>query len=348
MPRGLIMLVAALVLGGLATWLTAGWLDRAAQANALPQDGAMQTVRILVAATDLKPGDTIGKDMLHWQVWPQVAVRAEHLVEGVADPQQLANAIVRMSVAKGEPLLSAHLVKRGDQGIMAALIAPGHRAITISVSASSGVAGFVGPGDRVDILLTASLQGAGGNRIVGQTVVKSVRVLGIDQRVDPVSAAVLEGEAQASPPATITLEVTPKQAEAVAVAQELGKLSLSLRNLKARQELAGQRADSGKTWDTDVTRLPASAIAGSAFSSAAGALGMAAGGAVAPMPAMAMAAAPVAPMPDGGAAAQSGASGGAGVERVNGVEIVRGSSNRGGDAAPAPVAASVPASVPAL
>ena len=185
------------------------------------------------------------------------------------------------------------------------------------MTASSGIAGFVGPGDRVDILLTATISGSGGNRIVGQTVVHNARVLGIDQRVDPLSVAALQGEANLAPPTTVTLEVTAKQAEAIAVAQELGRLSLSLRDLKAQQSDDDVSDDAGKTWDTDVTRLPASAFAASAEALGAG---LASSLPVASAPAFPG----LPPVADGPSA--STASGG--VEKVNGVEIVRGSSTR--------------------
>jgi pilus assembly protein CpaB len=314
------MLFAALLLGGAATWLTASWLDRAAQANALTRGKETPTVRILVAAMELKPGDTLGPGMLHWQIWPQTAVRPEHFVEGGVNPQALAGAMIRKPVAKGEPLLPAHMVKRGEQGILAALIAPGHRAISIAVTASSGLAGFVEPGDRVDVLLTAGLQQGGSSRIVGKTVADTVRVLGVDQRVEPAAVA------ESAPPATVTLEVTAGQARAIAVAQELGKLSLALRDLKAGQERAPAEASAAKTWDTDVTRLPASL-----FSSAASGLSMAASPAMG-LPA-AIAATP-AQAPDVATVSATGA-----VERANGVEIVRGSSNRGAAPAGAPAAA---------
>jgi len=327
-------LIAALLLGGVATWLTAGWLDRAA-ANATAGANTLETVRILVAANDLKPGDSIAAGMLHWQLWPQAAVRPEHLVEGASDPQAWAGAMVRMAISAGEPLLAAHLVKRGDQGIMAALIAPGHRAVTIAVTASSGLAGFVGPGDRVDIVLTANIANGGATRIVAQTVVDNARVLGIDQRVDPVNAAALQGGDGFSPPTTITLEVTPKQAQALAVAQELGKLTLTLRDLKA-QQASLQSAALGKTWDTDVTQLPEAAFAATAQGLETALLP----GGPAAMGSMGQPSAPAALPAAGGAAAGGAVIGGSvAVERVNGVEIVRGSSSRTtADAAPAAAA----------
>ena len=336
MQRGFLLLSGALLLGGVATWLTAGWLDRAALANVQTQHPDQQMRRILVAGNDLKPGDTVGGGMVAWQTWPLAAVRPEYLVEGEANSEAYAGAMVRMAVPKGEPILAAHMVKRGDQGIMAALIAPGHRAVSLAVTASSGIAGFVGPGDRVDVLLIATLAGGGGNRIVGQTVVENARVLGIDQRIEPVGAAALEADTGAALPTTVTLEVTPKQAEAIAVAQELGKLSLSLRDLKAQQSGATDGGERGKTWDSDVARLPASAFAASSGALGA-ALAPAMGSAAAPAFATPSPLSPVAGVPGGA----SGAGGVGQVERVNGVEIVRGSSNRAAatDSSPPPAPA---------
>lgn len=313
--------MAALLMGGLATWLTAGWLDRTAQATARTRTPGIGTTDILVANVDLKPGDIVRPGMLVWQEWPQASVRPEYLARGGGAPSAYAGAMVRVGVARGQPVLAAHFVKRGEQGVMAALIAPGFRAISIPVTAASGLAGFVGPGDRVDILLTATLRNGG--RVLGQLVAANVRVLAIDQRIEPVSAAVLGERRNGSTtaPSTVTLEVTPRQAERLAVAQELGRLSLALRDLQAQGEPPAGADDDrsggkdGQTWDSDVTRLPATA----AMDAGGEALGAAA--------AAAAAAAPVAGTGHRPRAAARGA-----------VEVVRGGRGDGDPAAlpPAP------------
>jgi Flp pilus assembly protein CpaB len=306
-PRGLLLLFLALALGASAVWLTATWLDRAAKASATAarDAAAAETVEIFVARRDLQPGDIVSRDMLGLAEWPRSALQPQHLRAGAVPAEKLIGSIVRASVAEGQPLTPAHLVQRGEQGVLAALIAPGKRAVTIPVSAAAGLAGLVGPGDRVDVLLTATTPGS--RRVVGLTVVENVRVLGVDQRLRATAAS---AEA-AAPPSTVTLEVNPRDAEAIAVAQELGRLSLSLRNLSPMSEAA---RTGGRTWDSDVTQLPAADLG---MASAAPALAPAIAAAAAMAPA---AAAPPEPRasPDRGS----------GVGSENGVQVVRGDSIR--------------------
>jgi pilus assembly protein CpaB len=104
------------------------------------------------------------------------------------------------------------------------------RAVTVGVSATSGVAGFVFPGDRVDLVLTQEVSG-GDNEAplrASETIVRNIRVLAVDQRLNARDEA---GNQVAQTVATITFEATPKIAEKIAVAQTIGQLSLSLRSL---------------------------------------------------------------------------------------------------------------------
>src|SRR3546814_5803645 len=105
------------------------------------------------------------------------------------------------------------------------------RAVTVSVSATSGVAGFIFPGDRVDLMLTQDVAG-GGDGVplkASETIIRNLRVLAVDQTMDKTPK---EGEdAKAHPASTATLEVTPKMAEKIAVAQNIGALTPSLRSL---------------------------------------------------------------------------------------------------------------------
>jgi pilus assembly protein CpaB len=103
------------------------------------------------------------------------------------------------------------------------------RAITVGVSATSSVAGFVFPGDRVDMVLTQAVEGAGGPPLkVSETVIRNIRVLATDQRM---SAQGEDGKPIVQNVSLVTLEATPKIAEKIAVAQTIGTLSLSLRSL---------------------------------------------------------------------------------------------------------------------
>lgn len=316
-PRGLVLLLVALALAGATVWLTAAWLDRAARAAAAGARG-QQTVELLVAARDLAPGDVLSPVMLGTAKWPKSAAPPQHMPAAGVDPASLVGAVVRVPVAAGQPLTASQLAPRGEQGVLAALITPGRRAVTIPVSAAAGLAGLVGPGDRVDVLMTASLPGSG--RVVGLAVVEDVRVLGVDRR--------LRGGASPDadePPSTVTLEVTPQQAEAVAVAQELGRLSLALR---APAPDPGGRARPGRTLDTDVMRLPPAALA-----DAAGAAPLLPASPAVPASAIAQALVPAAgEAPAAGPARMQPDAPQQAQRRTleNGVQVVRGSSMRAG------------------
>jgi pilus assembly protein CpaB len=151
---------------------------------------------------------------------------------------------VRKHIAAGQPITGGSIVKPGQRGFMAAVLNPGMRAVSLSTSAVSSVAGFVFPGDRVDILLTHRVGGRRG-RLVTETMMTKVRVLAIDQKVT-------DGNQKAKVGKTVTVEVTPRQAEVMAVAANLGKLSLSLRSLKQVDEDGKERIlASGVVLDLD-------------------------------------------------------------------------------------------------
>jgi pilus assembly protein CpaB len=122
------------------------------------------------------------------------------------------------------------LVGPNDRGFLAAALGPGMRAITVPVNSSTGVAGFVFPGDRVDIVLTQEVAGGGDGPPlkVSETVVRNVRVLATDQRTDSKGE---DGKTLVKTFSNVTLEATPRIAEKVAVAQSIGQLSLSLRSI---------------------------------------------------------------------------------------------------------------------
>jgi pilus assembly protein CpaB len=104
------------------------------------------------------------------------------------------------------------------------------RAITVPVNASAGVAGFVFPGDHIDLVLTQAVAGGGDGPPlkVSETIVRNLRVLATDQRITDKNA---DGKIEVRTFANVTLEVTPRIAEKIAVAQSLGSLTLSLRSI---------------------------------------------------------------------------------------------------------------------
>ena len=142
--------------------------------------------------------------------------------------------MVRYPITAGQPLTQGALVHPDDRGFLAAALGPGMRAVTVKVSQEQGVAGFVFPGDRVDVVLAQEIKVKEGSAypddqlFTAETIVRNVRVLATDQRYDA------EDETGKTPVRTfgsVTLEATPEIAEKIAVAQDMGKLSLALRPL---------------------------------------------------------------------------------------------------------------------
>jgi pilus assembly protein CpaB len=271
--RAIALIVVALAMAGGTVFLARGWLN--AQRAALVQQKGEQAapkpaVRVLVAKEDLPIGHFIKPEDLRWQAWPDETVAPSYPVEGRRKLEDFTGAVVRLEMAAGEPLTDKRVVKPGDRGFLAAVLEPGMRAVSVPVNATTGISGFVVPGDRVDVLLTHSIkeEDSEGKAIVRratETVLSNVRVLAVDQRLD--------GQ---TPEATVaknaTLEVTAKQAEVIAVVGDLGKLSLSLRSLR-KEELENQaivaagsvvrkptpkeeaKRQRSLTWDSDVSRI---------------------------------------------------------------------------------------------
>jgi pilus assembly protein CpaB len=168
----------------------------------------------------------------------------------------MIGAVVRKRIAAGEPITDGAVVKPGDRGFLAAVLEPGMRAVSVPITPISGNSGLIFPGDRVDLILTQSLRESESEnsiRRVSETVLSNIRIIamGVDTSDDPE-----EGEANERAK-TATFEVTPAQAQQVALLTELGKLSLSLRSLAApAPEVAELPEDaSNLTWDRDVSRV---------------------------------------------------------------------------------------------
>jgi pilus assembly protein CpaB len=190
--------------------------------------------QVLVATKPLPVGTILGPDAVRFQPWPKDLVDGAYYVRGQAnvDPTKMIGMVVRSDITVGQPLTQGALVSPQDRGFLAAALTPGMRAVTVSVGGASAVAGFVFPGDRIDLMLTQSVQGSdqGGQTLdAAETIIRNIRVLATDQRFD--NQPDQDGKTQVHSFSLVTLEATPKMAEKIAVAQKLGSLSLSLRPL---------------------------------------------------------------------------------------------------------------------
>ncbi|THD80522.1 MAG: Flp pilus assembly protein CpaB [Phenylobacterium sp.] len=236
--RRLKFLSMAILLSGGSVVLTEQWLHQAvskasfeASSKAAPSAPAAGT-QVLVAATALPAGAILKPGQARWQAWPAGSSTAGYLTQANTQLDQMNGAVVRTDVDAGEPLTTARIIQPGDRSFLAAVLRPGYRAITVNVTTSTGVAGFVMPGDHVDLLLSLSAGRPDGDHSVGSgTVLQDVRVLAMDQRGAETKDSKDPKKDAVTPPQTATLEVTPKGAEIVAVAGQMGLLSLSLRSL---------------------------------------------------------------------------------------------------------------------
>ncbi len=229
--KKVILLIVALIVAGGTAFLAKSMFSTAAapqaQAAAIPQkiDGP----EILVATRALPVGTIIEPDSFRYQPWPKELIENAYYLKGEADPTSLSGTVVRSPVTAGQPVTKGALVKPGDRGFLAAALGPGMRAVTVPVSAQSGVAGFVFPGDRIDLVLTQTVEGSDGPALrASETIVRNLRVLATDQRTSTEDA---EGKKEVKTFSTVTLEATPRIAEKIAVAQSVGALSLSLRSI---------------------------------------------------------------------------------------------------------------------
>ena len=188
-------------------------------------------VYLLAAAHTLRPGVLLKPEDLATATANQSAVPPGAQIDTPTARAELLGAMLRRTVIAGEVLLPMHVMRAGDRGFLAAVLGSGMRATTVGVDAVTGTAGLIWPGDHVDLILTETLDDPGmplGRRIAGETVLHNVRVIAIDQELmqGAVGAtAPINGAAQSR---TVTLEVSPENAERVAVATRLGHLSLSV------------------------------------------------------------------------------------------------------------------------
>lgn len=247
----LFMMIAAL--GVIAVVLvTRSFLTQATTAQATAQPVVVKSdVKILVATRDLTVGTILKAEDFTERTWPNEGVNAAYF-KSTSEGQNAIGHVVRYAIANGEPLTKTSLVAQGARGFLAAALTPGMRATTVQVSPTSGVGGFIFAGDRVDVILTHEIND---DRQVAETVLQNVRVLGIDQRSTKDDQAARLAK-------TVTLEVTPKMAEKIAILPSLGSLTLALRSLASDEtdadaDLSAPPLDlaATHTWGAEVSGL---------------------------------------------------------------------------------------------
>ena len=240
--RKLVLIIVVIILGLIAISLRSHFSKE-------PASIATQTTqqRILVAKRALTSGAFVQPTQdLEWQALPEGKTEAEtsgYQFEGAVKIEDFSGAVVRRPVNIGEAVLPDVLMKSGEGGFLSAVLEVGKRAVSISVNITSGNAGFISPGDKVDLLIThrikyggTAVEGTATEQVVTETFANNVRVLAVDQMLDnPENKAILAK--------TITVEVTPEQAEQISVATELGKISMSLVSSANGKDMKGENGE---------------------------------------------------------------------------------------------------------
>jgi pilus assembly protein CpaB len=196
---------------------------------------APPTEQVLVAGGQLQAGALLQPGDIAAAAMVLNAAPADANLDTPANRAALVGSMIRLPIGQGAPILNSAVIHPGDHGFLAAVLAPGMRATTIGVDAISGAAGLIWPGDHVDVLLTQTLDDMSvpvGQRIAAELVLQDVRVIATGQQL--VQGVVAANGGPPTPPATtVTLEVTPDQAERCAVAGHLGPLSLVVHSSQA-------------------------------------------------------------------------------------------------------------------
>jgi pilus assembly protein CpaB len=214
-----LVLVFGLALSGGALFFASEYFN-GIKASMVQQGPEM--VRVLVAKQALEYGATISPGNLRWVEWPKAAVppgaytSAEELLGEKGDQKR----IVLRSIDPGEPILDSKITSFGESPRMSMNLGAGMRAVSISIDAISGVSGFIGAGDRVDILLTRTQQ----DQLTSSVILQDITVIAIDQSQNSETTSARVGR-------TVTVEVDTTQAQKLALAQQVGRLSLTLRGL---------------------------------------------------------------------------------------------------------------------
>jgi pilus assembly protein CpaB len=255
--RTLILIFLAILLAGGTAFLARNYLatERTRTIEeAKPLALATPAKSVLVAHVDIKRGQILRAEDTSWQIWPEGGLDRNYIVLGgppvpAKTPESFAGYVSRNPIAAGEPITDSRVIAPGSKGFLAAVLRPGMRALSVPVTITSGIAGFIFPGDQVDLMLSYVVPrretGDAFEHKAIETVMHNIRVIAIDQRME-------SKQGEAVPAHTATFEVTPKQAEIIALATRIGEMFLTLRSLvptpkeaaeteKATSETAGDQ-----------------------------------------------------------------------------------------------------------
>lgn len=215
MPKPRFVIILAIMSGLIGSYAVFTYLKRQEEKKA---DPAPAFKRVVVAAYDLRIGETLDQADLKLGQWPvDIVPPGSH-----TEPGLLEGRVLKNDVFAGEAILDFDLAPEGSNGGVLSLIPPGMRALTVAVNVVSGVGGFILPKTRVDVLSTLDPSGDNGDRMT-KIILQNIEVLAVDQTYRKNDDDPMEVK-------SVTLLITPEDAEKLALAANEGDLRLSLRS----------------------------------------------------------------------------------------------------------------------
>jgi pilus assembly protein CpaB len=221
--RTLASFAIAIFLGLVAVLMVRSYIGAGRQASGLHPAGG--TTPVVVAASPIARGADVQANMLKVADYPRDSVpvgayQAVAQITGVTGAKHLA----LRAIAVNEPVLPNRISGAGAKTNLSGSLTPGMRAVSIRSNDVTGVAGFVLPGDRVDVMATRAVGNGNDATSLTQVLAENVRVLGVDQSDDDEANKPVVAKA-------VTVEVSPDQAQSISLAQSIGNITLSLRQL---------------------------------------------------------------------------------------------------------------------
>jgi pilus assembly protein CpaB len=240
------IVVLALAVAGVSTYLIQSF-GGDENLEELQKKAQKPKLKVLIAARDLRPGDVLIADFMEWQAWVEESINKRYVaVETEAQEKvkikDFEGGVVRRMISEGEPMLASKIFKTDKPTFLSGVLGPGMRAVSFTAAPNTAASGFILPGDRVDILLTHDKVRAALRRSLGgkpenpedplmvltnttETIMRDIKVIAVNQLVDLIEGTTIVAK-------TLTLELTPKQAELMVTARTMGRLSWVLRSLQ--------------------------------------------------------------------------------------------------------------------
>ena len=214
LPRGTIFLAAAVVAGLVATFGIHRYVTMKTRVVEAP------TRQVFIATADISPGTALSGTAVKPVIWPQAVIPPNC----ASSMRELENRVVKVPIPQGNPVLFSMLAPEGTAAGLSGILDDGKRALTVKVDEVTGVAGFIHPGDHVDVLMDISMKGEGKQEHFSKTILHDITILTTGQIWEQ------KGDNKPIVVNTVTLELSPEQAEVLNLASNNGKIRLALRN----------------------------------------------------------------------------------------------------------------------